>query len=277
MQCITLSNTDLLVSRLGFGTGALHHLSLNSDRIKLLQEAFDNGITHFDTARMYGDGMAEHSLGKFLTGKMRQRVTLASKVGIPARPMMENFPYLMYAVRGTGGFLRKVKLQQFQRSQRDFSEKQAELSLNKSLRALKTDWLDILFIHEPSEIDIPAIENLSTWLLHQKSSGRVRYLGLSGYAEICLKFHCAFPGLFDILQVEDSIENCEADVLINAGFTLQSTFGYLRLEKARNSTNESVHFMANNVIKLALKRNSDGIVLISTRKLKRIHELVRLV
>ena len=87
MQQIILPYTDLKVSRLGFGTASLHHLIYQKDRELLLGQALDSGFTHFDTARLYGEGLAEHSLGRFL-GKQRQNVTIGTKFGISANPWL---------------------------------------------------------------------------------------------------------------------------------------------------------------------------------------------
>ena len=66
-----LQGTSLLTSRLGMGTAALHHLSTERARQSLLAAALYAGITHFDTAPMYGEGLAERSLGQFLRGRIR--------------------------------------------------------------------------------------------------------------------------------------------------------------------------------------------------------------
>ena len=71
MQQIAIPNTRLQTSRIGFGTASLHHLYRSRARSALLTAALDSGISHFDTAPMYGEGMAERELGRFL-GKARK-------------------------------------------------------------------------------------------------------------------------------------------------------------------------------------------------------------
>ena len=87
MQRIFLPGTDLQTSRLGFGTGSLHHAFRTRERQAILGAALDAGFTHFDTARMYGDGLAERELGRFLKGR-RGRATLGTKFGLPAMPLL---------------------------------------------------------------------------------------------------------------------------------------------------------------------------------------------
>lgn len=271
MHRVTIPGTTLVTSRLGFGTAALHHLPWPSDRLRLLQAAFDAGFTHFDTARMYGEGMAERSLGKWLAGGTRQDVTLASKFGIPANPWAERFPGLMYTQRLLRSTARKVGWRGQWTRLRQWSVASAEASLQASLRSLRTDWLDLLFVHEPSEDDLPALMALEGWLEKQKASGRVRYLGLAGRAAECLAIHQAMPGVFDVLQVEDSIGGSEADVLLAAGLPLQVTYGYLRL--AATTSEVSVAPSPSALIRAALARNEAGMVLVSTRRTTRIRTL----
>src|ERR1039457_4268717 len=107
MRTVILPGTSLLLSRVAFGTGSLHHCILRRDRANLLGTALDAGITHFDTARMYGEGLAERELGRFLKGNRRQ-VTIATKFGIPAVSGYEYFPPLMYFQRALGGVGRRL-------------------------------------------------------------------------------------------------------------------------------------------------------------------------
>src|SRR6476469_451778 len=69
------------VSRLGFGCVKLTTHRERSDAVRILDQAFALGITHFDVARAYGFGRAEYILGEFLRGK-RDRVTVATKFGL---------------------------------------------------------------------------------------------------------------------------------------------------------------------------------------------------
>src|SRR5262245_26368239 len=69
---------------LGFGTGLIRRLwTRGVDR--LLATAVEEGITHFDTAPMYGYGDAEGLLGSFLAPR-REELTVTTKIGIPPPP-----------------------------------------------------------------------------------------------------------------------------------------------------------------------------------------------
>jgi aryl-alcohol dehydrogenase-like predicted oxidoreductase len=230
----------------------------------LLAAAADAGITHFDTARMYGEGMAERALGRFLARK-RSEFTVATKIGFPTSGIQESMPLLLYASRATTAVARRFGVPPRER-RRALALRDAEQSFTASLRALRTEWVDILFIHEPRVAEAGAIGELSDWLGSQKRNGRARWLGLSGSASECVRVAQSVPGLFDVMQVEDSIDGREADALTSAGRPLQLTFGYLR--RAAPSARD-----ARKIVAAALERNSAGAILVSSRQPGHLREL----
>jgi len=271
-----VAGTSLQASRLGFGTASLHRLFGETDRQALLAGAMNAGFTHFDTARMYGEGTAERAVGRFLKGGLRREVTLASKFGLPAVAVFERFPALMYAHRAFGGLARKIGLNGGRQRVRTLAPAAAESSLTKSLTALQTDWLDILFVHEPQLGDVTDLHALAEWFIKQKSSGRVRYLGLAGSAANCLAVMQNVPGVFDVLQVADSLAAREADILKTAGQPIQVTYGYLRraLGQPMNSSASQIDGLS--VMRAALARNRNGMVLLSSLKANRLQDMAAL-
>jgi aryl-alcohol dehydrogenase-like predicted oxidoreductase len=267
MQSIILPGTDLVCSRLGYGTASLHHGLRSRARQALLTAALDTGFTHFDTARMYGEGMAERELGRFLVGR-RQEVTIATKFGMPAIGAFEWMPPLLYAHRALGSIGRRLFPVRWDRRPRSVTPKAAESSLTRSLRALRTDWVDLLLLHEPLASEVESVLGLSEWLRLQKASGRVRYLGLAGNAAECVAVARRTDELFDVLQVEDSLSGREADVVTGAGRPLQITFGYLRQASADLEASDPLA-----IVRGALTRNPQGMVLVSTRRRERLAQL----
>jgi aryl-alcohol dehydrogenase-like predicted oxidoreductase len=69
-----------MVDKLGFGGAALTSVGSLREIIKLLNFTYDNGITHFDTASLYGKGYSEIIYGKFIQEK-RDNVTITTKFG----------------------------------------------------------------------------------------------------------------------------------------------------------------------------------------------------
>src|SRR5580704_5777538 len=94
-------------TRIGFGCAGLMREPSARKRQGLLAAAFDQGITHFDVARMYGLGAAEGELGRCARDR-RDRVVIATKFGIepasasgrlahlqgPARWLLARYPAL---------------------------------------------------------------------------------------------------------------------------------------------------------------------------------------
>ena len=122
----------LRTSVLGFGTAGFGARLGERQRQHLLAAALDAGIRHFDTAPLYGDGGAEKSVGRFLRGR-RDEVTVAAKVGLsparggPTAPLLRRL--------GVGGGRR-------------IGPGEARPSLERTLRALETDHVDLLLLHE---------------------------------------------------------------------------------------------------------------------------------
>ena len=72
-------------ARLGFGCSALVGGRTRRESLRLLDAAWDAGIRHFDTARVYGSGDAEELLGSFAGGR-RSAMTITTKFGIEPLP-----------------------------------------------------------------------------------------------------------------------------------------------------------------------------------------------
>jgi aryl-alcohol dehydrogenase-like predicted oxidoreductase len=82
METRQLGKTGLAVSRLTFGCGAVGGLMTKGDpkdQDRAVAWARDNGINHFDTAPLYGDGASERNLGRAL-GHHRDGLVVSTKV-----------------------------------------------------------------------------------------------------------------------------------------------------------------------------------------------------
>ncbi|MEI8226780.1 MAG: aldo/keto reductase [Planctomycetota bacterium] len=272
MLTATIPRTGLATSRLGFGTASLHHLLTSGQRMRLLATAYDKGFAHFDTAPLYGEGLAERTLGLFLSNGRRNRVTVATKVGISARVLPELFPQWMYCEKAADAAVRLLGFAGQRPRRRALSLRDVEKSFTKSLRNLRTDAVDVLFVHEPAVSEIGSIAGLADWLRQQKSVGRLRYTGLAGSASECVAVVREVPDAFDILQVEDSLDGHEADVVIEAGLPLQITYGYLRLKRQHDNAAGGMTD-PRQCLSGALNRNAQGVVLVSTRNISRLEEM----
>jgi len=136
-------------------------------RQDVLAAAFASGVTHFDTAPLYGFGESERALGQFLRGR-RDKLTLTTKFGLQAAPLaarlavfqrlaraaLKLFPVLRKAAVRNSGALYKPP---------SFSLAEVRTSLDKSLRALRTDYVDFFLAHQASSDALPG-EDVLGWL-----------------------------------------------------------------------------------------------------------------
>jgi D-threo-aldose 1-dehydrogenase len=137
-----LGRTALAVTRLSFGTapiGNLFEAVTDAEAEAALDIAWNSGIRFFDTAPLYGHGLAEQRLGRFLRGKPRDAYTLASKVGRLLRADVS-------PERGQSYVDTPPVNPVF-----DFSYDATMRSLEESLQRLGLDRVDVLHIHDPDD------------------------------------------------------------------------------------------------------------------------------
>lgn len=129
-------------------------------RLAWMEACLDQGVSTFDHADIYGAYTAEGLFGEALALKpgLRQRMQLVSKCGIklvtPNRPQHRIKSY-------------------------DTSPEHVMASVDASLRALKTDHLDVLLIHRPDAL-MDAAE-LAQCFAHLQAAGKVREFGASNF------------------------------------------------------------------------------------------------
>lgn len=260
MKEISINNTDLKTSKLSFGTASIHHKLNKNSRENLLAKAYDIGISHFDTARLYGHGLAERTLGNYFTGEKRNNITIATKFGIHENSVYEKFPFLMYADKIKNKlFHNGNKIEPFIR---DLSITKIDQSLQKSLKSLNTSWIDILYLHEPQLNEIENLDEVINWLEKKKRNGDIRYFGIAGYVDSAIKIEKRYPHVFDIFQIEDSLENKELNKLKEINRLPQFSFGYMRNNKSNFSPKE--------VLNKAIEQNKTGSIIVSTNKIEHL-------
>ncbi|MFG1607990.1 aldo/keto reductase [Actinoplanes sp. NPDC049265] len=150
----TTSLGGLAVSRIGLGamgmsafyTGAGRR---NDQSIRTIQHALDLGVTHIDTAEVYGPFVNEELVGRAITGR-RDEVVLATKFGL---------------VSHTG------------RPGPDSSPAGIRIAVEGSLRRLGTDYIDLYYQHRVDQ-DTPIEETIGA-LADLVAEGKIRHIGLS--------------------------------------------------------------------------------------------------
>ena len=153
MEYINLGYTDLKVSRLclgGMSFGSAAWMADRENSIKIIKKAIDVGINFIDTANIYSSGESEKIIGEAITG-YRNELVISTKGG----GKINNF---------VQGFSRTVLSNE----------------LKTSIKNLRTDYVDIYFLH--TIFDTVDFADTAKTLSDFVSSGRVGYVGASNFA-----------------------------------------------------------------------------------------------
>jgi aryl-alcohol dehydrogenase-like predicted oxidoreductase len=164
MEYRKFGQTGVEISAIGFGCweiGGGYGSIEETDFIKAINRALEIGINSFDTAEAYGFGASEKSLAKAL-GSRRKEAVITTKFGV-GYPDTPNY--------------------------RDSTRKRVMESIEKSLKALNTDYVDVYLIHWPDR-NVPFEEPMRA-LDDLVKQGKVRAVGLSNFKlneiEACMK------------------------------------------------------------------------------------------
>lgn len=173
------------VSAVGFGCASLGSRISGREGARAMAQAMDLGVSWFDVAPPYGDGMAEDWLGRFLVGR-REQVVICSKVGIQRprialpkrmlRPLARQVVALFPGLRAAASRAHAIE------SRPRLAPEAIEPSVIESLRLLRTDYLDVLALHEP-DLDEAADDALFEVLEGLVRKGLVRALSVAGSTE----------------------------------------------------------------------------------------------
>jgi D-threo-aldose 1-dehydrogenase len=254
---ITLPGTQLAVSRFAFGIGSLFSGRPPAAAQRIIDAAADHGFTHFDTAPLYGFGLGESGMAPFL--RAHRHATVTTKTGLypPGGPQQGS---LQVQLRKIAGKL----LPSLSRPVVDFSVARARQSLDQSLKRLGRDKVDIFLVHEP-DIGLIDADEWLRWLEQEKHSGRVGHFGIAGLPHRIRPFLEIGSPMADIIQIPDSLDNLEADALKDFGRPMQFTHSYLN-----HASNKAADRPVQAILAGALRRNSTGAIIVSTRKIDRL-------
>ena len=191
-----MGRTGLRVSEICLGTMTFGYQTESEEAFRIMDAAWDGGVNFLDTADVYPIGTdevgsTEAIVGRWLAGKPRDRIVLATKCVGPMGP---------------------------DRNQRGASRQHILSAVDESLRRLGTDYIDLYQLHGPDpgtqiEETLEALDDLVRW-------GKVRYVGCSNFRAWRLalalgaadrlrlvRFHCDQPR-YNILW-----RDIEADLL----------------------------------------------------------------
>lgn len=263
MQQTILPGTALKTSRFIFGTASLFNAGPQAARHRLIDAVVDTGFTHFDTAPYYGFGIAERDLAPAL--RRHQNLTVTTKVGLyPAGGT--NQPAALVLARKAAGRL----LPALSKVTADWAVARARTALDDSLERLGRQHIELYLLHEP-ELPLLATDEWLGWLQREKSAGRIGSFGIALEAARLEPFLATKSPLADFVQTTDSLDDRDADILPRHGRPLQITYGYVSAAKAQSA---NVDVAA--ILEAALKRNTGGAIIVSTRRPERLSLYARL-
>lgn len=159
MATVKLGKTGIVTDKNGFGALPIQRVSDN-EAVRILQKAYDGGVTFFDTARFYTD--SEHKLGLAFKG-MRDKVIIATKT----------------AAKNADEFWKDIRT---------------------SLDNLQTDYIDIYQFHNPSFCPKPGDgTGLYEAMLEAKKNGMIKHIGITNH-RLKVAHEAIDSGLYETLQ-----------------------------------------------------------------------------
>jgi len=156
----TLGRTNLRIPIISFGV-------MNSDSPDLIKRALDRGINHLDSANVYLRGNSERVIGEVLERDgNRDKIHVATKMRF-ARDNEKNIFLLKGSEREPGA-----------------TEENLFKQLETSLGRLRTDYVDILYLHSAYSPQMTAFEPLMNALVKARKQGKARFLGVSTHKNV---------------------------------------------------------------------------------------------
>lgn len=275
MRTVPFDALNRHVSVIGFGCASLGSRVSEKTGLAALKYAYDSGINWYDVAPSYGDGSAESILGSFLN-RRRSDVVICTKVGIQPPTLSRVARLVRPAVR------RLIEVAPTLRSrivkirppvQRTLlSAVSIRRSIEQSLQRLKTDYVDVLALHDPSTVDCQNDEILRE-LQQILERGLARAISIAG-PETAIIVGSRKSPLFRIAQFENNPCNNTYHTLrsepatATLSFVTHSTFAPAAIDQLLPQlTNrrpplgrQEAHEL---LLDYALARNSSGVTLLS--------------
>jgi D-threo-aldose 1-dehydrogenase len=281
-------------THLGYGCSQLMGGISRRESAALLESAFDCGIRHFDTAPSYGYGQAENVLGEAL-GSRRHQVTITTKFGIQpprngslfgiarrvALPLVKRVPSVKSRLSQAAGNLK---------GRAHFSAAELRRSIEASLAALRTDYIDILLLHEADVSDLS--DELLGELDRSVKEGKIRCFGVGSEAPATARIYHKDSKFCQVVQFEWSVLSAERPVypgcFVITHRSMSANLGRLRdwlaanpqvarrWAEALNADVTATAVLSRLMLAAARSVNANGITLFSSRNPDNIRTNARL-
>jgi len=173
MKMLPFGKTGIIASAVGFGAIPIQRITID-ESTKILQKAYGEGITFFDTARMYTD--SEQKIGAALSN-VRDKIIIATKTH------SKTYDDIMK-------------------------------DLETSLSLLKTDYIDIYQFHNPEHVPQPGDENrMYEAMTDAKKAGKIKHIAITNH-RLDLAHKAVDSGLFESLQFPFSCVSSDDDIAL---------------------------------------------------------------
>ena len=186
LKNLKIANSQLEASQIALGCMRITGLKEIKEVRELVDTAMECGINFFDHADIYGQGESERIFGKAVDGIAREKMIIQTKCGIRSG--------ICY----------------------DFSKEHILESVDKSLKRLNTDYVDVLLLHRPDTLMEP--EEVAEAFDILEKEGKVRYFGVSNQNSMqmeLLQHYCSQKLIFNQLQF--SVAHCD---IIDSGLNV---------------------------------------------------------
>lgn len=172
MEYRQLGDSDLELSVITFGAwaagGWMWGGNEKNDAVAAMRESYDLGVTSIDTAPVYGQGESEEITGKAIKGIPRDKIQILTKFGMRWDLTKGDFAFKSRNNNGEPIDVYKYA-----------AKESIILEVEKSLKRLGTDYIDLYQIHWPDSTT-PIQETMEA-LDHLIQAGKIRYAGVCNY------------------------------------------------------------------------------------------------
>lgn len=273
-------------AKLGFGCASLSSMKSSASVNKLLHTAYNLGITHFDTAPLYGQGFSETLVGAFIKNK-RDKISVTTKFGLGNYPISKIPPVIALTLNYYRKSLRRgLERRQIQSKQvnenigvnetfsftppdKRISRAEIEESLSNSLKRLNTDYIDFYLLHEnlPFNID----EDGWKFLQEKKQNGVILELGIGSNIKMIKTLTDDSINDWKVLQYEYVYDQFKKLLVKHSGkmHIIHSCLKHCENLHAKDipPENRAGYFLAD-----CARQNISGKVLFSTRNINRLEK-----
>ncbi len=262
-------------ANIGFGCVSLTRQPSLRKALDLLAVAFDGGITHFDTAPVYGSGYSEKILGRFIHGR-REKVTITTKCGLGSAASSAIPPGLALPLNALkrrwkappsppAGIELPIAL-----SFRTIDEDYVRAALTASLGNLQTSYIDFYLLHEA----LPAFltPGALSFLREQQKNGVIRQLGIAAAYVNLPELKKEDVAGWDVLQYENGIHYPSGPILKQFNDKTHFYHSALKFLRTLPEQKYTATDWAGILLNLGVKSNPAGKVLFATTRVNTVRD-----